>query len=135
MHLLHASTTSIKLISHRHVNIIYHCNCESPSVHSSRYRTDLQPRRVLREKQKQLVSHMMQVSGQIRDMAAADPWKLLQRSLEYAFFLNGLAQVRPLVHLRQSQIRSCLSYWYRPGMHAVRFYCLSLSDVSRLSAG
>lgn len=58
-----------------------------------RYRTDLQPRRILREKQKQLVSHCVQVSGAIADMAASDPWKLVQLAFEYGFFFNGLAQV------------------------------------------
>lgn len=58
-----------------------------------RYRTDFQPKRMLREKQKHLLSHLKQVSGHISEMAANNPWKLIQRAFEYGFLLNGLAQV------------------------------------------
>lgn len=61
-----------------------------------RYRTDFQPRWMLREKRKQLVSHCVHVSYALMDMAAADPWKLVQRAFEYGFFFNGLAQVQCL---------------------------------------
>lgn len=65
-----------------------------PELLHCRYRTDFQPKRMLKEKQKHLLSHLKQVSGQISDMAANDPWKLIQRAFEYGFLLNGLAQVR-----------------------------------------
>ena len=64
-----------------------------PVLLCCRYRTDFQPKRMLREKQKHLLSHLKQVSGQISEMAANDPWKLIQRAFEYGFLLNGLAQV------------------------------------------
>ena len=60
-----------------------------------RYRTDIQRARSLRERQRQLILHLREVSTQISAMAADDPWKLVQRVFEYGFFFNGLAQVCP----------------------------------------
>ena len=48
----------------------------------------------MREKRKELVSHCIHISGTIMDMIASDPWKLVQRTFEYGFFINGLAQVQ-----------------------------------------
>ncbi len=59
-----------------------------------RYRTEYQPKRMLREKQKHLLSNLKMVSSHVSDMAVNDPWKLIQRAFEYGFLLNGLAQVR-----------------------------------------
>ena len=60
-----------------------------------RYHTDIQRARSLKDRQRQLISHLIEVSNQISEMAADDPWKLVQRIFEYGFFFNGLAQVCP----------------------------------------
>ena len=73
------------------VSIMAHLYLTGHRYH--RYRTDFQPRWMLREKRKQLVSHCIHLSSALMDMAAADPWKLVQRAFEYGFFFNGLAQV------------------------------------------
>ena len=68
---------------------------EGAAVHC-RYRTDFQHRWRLRDKQKELASHCLEFSSAVMDMAASNPWKLLQRAFELGFFVNGLAQVQSL---------------------------------------